>query len=198
MQFKRFLRICSAVLILALLINLFPLQAFALDNMDADDNATLIPSAPSGPVEVVEEVIGKRTEYSKEFLLSNGLHMAAVYGEPVHFQKNGNWENIDNTLKLTTSGFTNTAGPWAVTLPQQLGGKPLGKSVNGQKVGQGLILAPFLALGGEHFIAFFVFARFLHLAPEAEGGAEQEAVLEVILIEERDLARAALVIGAEF
>jgi len=75
---------------------------------------------------IVEEIVEKRTQYSKEFLLSNGLCLAVVYPEAVHYEKNNTWEEIDNTLKAVGSGsngvLTNTAGAWQVTFPQQLTG----------------------------------------------------------------------------
>ena len=49
---------------------------------------------------IVEEITENRTEYSKEYLLSNGLHMMTMYPNPVHYEVNGEWEEIDNTLEL--------------------------------------------------------------------------------------------------
>ena len=41
---------------------------------------------------VLEEITENRTEFTKEFMLSNGLHMAAVYPTAVHYQENGQWQ----------------------------------------------------------------------------------------------------------
>ncbi len=49
--------------------------------------------------------------------------MAAVYPDPVHYEVEGSWEEIDNTLKTNLDGtYTNTAGVWDVRFPQQLTG----------------------------------------------------------------------------
>lgn len=70
-------------------------------------------------VSVIGEIPQARTEYSKEFLMSNGLHMTALYPEPIHYENAGTWEDIDNTLAVQSDGtLQNTAGLFAVSFPQ--------------------------------------------------------------------------------
>ena len=100
---KRFLRLCSMILTVVMVLNMLPLQSFAVtvqENITDDDMVTLKPSAEEEAI--VGEIVSARSEYSKEYLLSNGLHMAKVYSEPVHFEKDGTWEEIDNTLAQGT------------------------------------------------------------------------------------------------
>lgn len=53
--------------------------------------------------------------------MDNGLFIAAVYSEPVHYEKDGQWVEIDNTLTAQLNGtYTNTAGVWNVSFPNQL------------------------------------------------------------------------------
>lgn len=122
---NKFLKLCSTLLVLALLVNMLPMSIFAEElnhSLTADSEAVLQPEAAE-PAEVVAELTEKRTQYTKEFLLSNGLHMATVYADPVHYEKDGQWAEIDNTLKITRNGtVTNTAGVWNVRFPQQLDG----------------------------------------------------------------------------
>ena len=112
---------------LVILVNILPMQALAADleqatdlfesenlQLEMDDNASLV------DVEVVGEVIENRTEFSKEYQLSNGLSLAVVYPEAVHYQKNGQWEDIDTTLTVKNGMYTTTASPWNVSFPQQL------------------------------------------------------------------------------
>ncbi|MCI8506306.1 MAG: RHS repeat protein [Lachnospiraceae bacterium] len=40
----------------------------------------------------------KRDQFTKHFLMDDGSFAAAVYEIPVHYKKNGVWEEIDNTL----------------------------------------------------------------------------------------------------
>jgi hypothetical protein len=47
--------------------------------------------------------------------------MAVVYNDPVHYEQDGQWVEIDNTLKAQLNGtYTNTAGVWDVSFPNQL------------------------------------------------------------------------------
>lgn len=119
-----YIRQISLILVFVLLLQMLPARALA-----AGDGETLLQetSAVSGetvsqPAHIVQELPEKRTEYSKEFRLSNGLYMAAVYGESIHYAKDGQWQEIDNTLVATASGYRNTAGIWNVTFPQAFSG----------------------------------------------------------------------------
>ena len=73
---------------------------------------------------IVRELTERRSEYSKEYELDNGLNLAVVYSEPVHYNENGTWKEIDNTLKAHSTGkltsYKNVAGAWQVELPQVL------------------------------------------------------------------------------
>ena len=122
---KVFLRICSSLLCLILLVNMLPMSILAeefqqslaqKETITATDEITATKSA-----EVMSEIPEKRTKYAKEYVLNNGLRMAVVYPDAVHYQKDGKWEDIDNTLTAETAGvLTNTAGEWKVSFPQQL------------------------------------------------------------------------------
>ena len=138
-MFKFVKRSLSTVLVFALLVNLLPLNVLALDApggmrsalTDTEDfldvpitTEDLALEDIEVPVEVVGEDLTRRSEYGKEFLLSNGLHLVAVYPTPVHYKENGQWEEIDNTL---TAGnvrgepvYSSGKGLWQVDFPQQL------------------------------------------------------------------------------
>ena len=47
---------------------------------------------------VVGEDIEKRDRFTKHFLMEDGSYVAAVYEMPVHYEKDGRWEEIDNRL----------------------------------------------------------------------------------------------------
>lgn len=51
---------------------------------------------------IVVELTEKRTENEKQFLMSDRTVMAAVYDTSVHYQKDGKWDNIDNSLSEKT------------------------------------------------------------------------------------------------
>lgn len=49
---------------------------------------------------IIGEDQEKRDRFTKHFLTEAGNYMAAVYENPVHYEKDGKWEEIDNTLEL--------------------------------------------------------------------------------------------------
>ena len=130
-MFKQFLRCVSTLLVLVMLVNMVPVQALGelqageIGQISGTKPITTTPTISTNstePATIVTEVPEGRSEYSKEFLLSNGLHMATVYAEPVHYEKDGKWEDIDNTLVANLDGtYKNTAGPWEVSFPQSFG-----------------------------------------------------------------------------
>ena len=122
-----FHKLWCVILSLAILINLLPASALAAEiPMEQTVVQHWVEDPPEeeseirGPVEILSEDISKRGEYYKEFVLSNGLRMASLYAEPVHYSEDGQWKEIDNTLKLSSGAYTNTAGQWKVSFPQQL------------------------------------------------------------------------------
>lgn len=129
---SKFMKICSIVLTIALLINLLPMQVLGAEfnSLFSDSEAAsenwfyTNQMGDPGEATIVEEITDARTEYSKEYLMSNGLNMIVVYPEAVHYEENNEWKEIDNTLKAVGTGanasYINTAGEWTVSFPQQL------------------------------------------------------------------------------
>ena len=131
-MYSKFVKLCSIILTLALLINLLPVQVLGeefkallepTENISSDvvyDNELEV----SSDATIIGESVDKRTEFSKEFKLSNGMNMIVVYPEAVHFQKDNTWEEIDNTLVTDNSRsigtYRNKNNSWNVSLPQQL------------------------------------------------------------------------------
>ena len=120
-MYKVWLKICSIILVAALCINMLPMTVFAQEfreNISATEQAAPIEAEEAY---IVSEITEKRTEFSKEFQLSNGLRMAAVYADAVHYETENGWEDIDNTLVAKADGtYANTAGVWDVRFPSQL------------------------------------------------------------------------------
>ena len=110
-MYSKFVKFCSVILTIALLINLLPMQVLGEEfqallaqpeNVSSNvvyENALDAPSDAN----IIGESVDKRTEFSKEFKLSNGMNMIVVYPEAVHFQKDNTWEEIDNTLVTDNS-----------------------------------------------------------------------------------------------
>ena len=134
---KRTQKLCSLFLIIVMLVNVLPIQAWAAqDTTEADLTPETLDTTEintSTKANIIAENIEKRTEYSKEYQLSNGLRLAMVYADPIHYNTENGWEEIDNTLTLKTDGsYGNTAGVWDVRLPQELSqNKPVTISKDG-------------------------------------------------------------------
>ena len=83
---------------------------------------------------IVSEVTELRNEYEKHFVCEDGSFVVATYNDPVHYKEDGQWKEIDNSLKLTAdakgssgkSVYTPKAGIVDVEIPQSFS--------NGQKV----------------------------------------------------------------
>jgi len=61
------------------------------------------------------ELVGKRKEREKHFLKKNGIIVANVYDEDIHFKKDGKYEEIDNTLVDMGNYYTNKNNAYSVT-----------------------------------------------------------------------------------
>jgi hypothetical protein len=122
---KTWLKLCSILLAIVMLANMLPLQTFA-EQLNTEDMGLIHPGTDLNdkeavPGKIVEELTDKRTEYTKQFRMDNGLFIAAVYSDPVHYEEDGQWVEIDNTLTAQLNGtYTNTAGVWNVSFPHQL------------------------------------------------------------------------------
>ena len=123
---KTFTRICSMLLTLVMLLQMIPPEPVTAAVSAITEAVTQVTPVDAQPEEITEN----RTEYIKEYKMPDGLHMAVVYPDAVHYEEDGRWLDIDNTLKATGIGanavYTNTAGVWDVQFPQSLSaGKPV-------------------------------------------------------------------------
>ncbi|MBP3936392.1 MAG: RHS repeat protein [Clostridia bacterium] len=123
---KRICRFLSVFLSLALLVQFLYLQG--LPTL-ADTAET--PSSTTAPddtdlnldttIELLGEDVSRREENVKHYFLSNHTSRAIVYAEPVHYEVDGEWQEIDNTLSSEPAldsedfnGFVNLANSFQV------------------------------------------------------------------------------------
>ena len=102
-RMRLFLRTLAAVCSAALLIQTAPLSVIALPAEGESEPSLPETAATSSdeeqPAVILGEDTAKRTEESKEFALSDGTCMIAMYGTPIHYQdENGKWQDYDNTM----------------------------------------------------------------------------------------------------
>ena len=95
---SKILAVPLSVLIAA---SVLPLQTFAVDSISEAPPAVeteVEEKTEPQETQVLSEDTSRREENVKHFRLSDGTIQAAQYGMPVHFQKDGQWVDYDNTL----------------------------------------------------------------------------------------------------
>lgn len=60
------------------------------------------------------ELINKRKRNEKHFLQEDGTIVAKIYGDDVHYLKNGKYEEIDNTLVEDGDSYTNKSNDYKI------------------------------------------------------------------------------------
>lgn len=109
---------------LSLLFVFSIISASALDSLSVEETTA----------KIVSEVTEMREESVKYFLCDDGSYIAATYAAPVHYNENGVWKEIDNTLTPSSkSGETvySTKGGLNVTVPSILGSGKRFTATNG-------------------------------------------------------------------
>ena len=78
---------------------------------------------------ILREVPEKRERYVKHFQMKEKGTAAAVYAVPVHYEENGNWQEIDNRLESAVQGgkriYQNKASRVHVCFAEQAGDEKL-------------------------------------------------------------------------
>ncbi len=91
-------KVISVILSVLIFFSAFPIVSPAEEIPDTENEN-------NEPV-VVQELEEERNENTKHFLMSDQTVKAVVYSEPVHYEENGKWLDIDNSLEYEkeTSG----------------------------------------------------------------------------------------------
>ncbi len=122
---SKIMKFLSIVLSVLIVVQVLPLSTFAQETTETDTSIGEQDTAEGIPAEIEYEIESRRTEYTKHFRLTDGTYIAATYNEPVHYKKDGVWQEIDNTLKLQEidgeSYYVNTASDEKFMLPRKLG-----------------------------------------------------------------------------
>lgn len=109
---KLFKHVLPIMLSAMLLFSALPMSASANDE-----------STDKVASKIVREVVELREESVKHFLCEDGSYIAVSYAEPVHYEKNGEWLEIDNTLVLSSENtYVPKSSDVAVSIPQSFSG----------------------------------------------------------------------------
>lgn len=106
------LKSISVLLSVVLVLQIVPFSVIAANVTQKQSQETTeiidINASETEP-EIVGEVVSLRGEYTKHFRREDGSFVAAIYNEPVHYQKNGVWEEVDNTIMVTNNTASSNA-----------------------------------------------------------------------------------------
>ena len=111
MKKKWMLKATACILTVSMLLSAMPLTTIVsgheLDQPDPLPAATAEDGMQDNPREeedreykIIAEDPAKKEEYTKHFLTEQQTYVAAMYDNPVHYEVNGSWRDIDNQLVL--------------------------------------------------------------------------------------------------
>ena len=89
---KKLILSCLSVCMCDTLLNPMNVHATGGDILPEEQTLT------ETEVTVLEEDESQRSEYSKDFIMSDKTMQKIIYSVPVHYNDNGEWKEIDNTL----------------------------------------------------------------------------------------------------
>lgn len=123
---KRYQR--SKKILAFLLILSFSIQTVAVDGLVGKSKTEEKQiTAEEEPPTILGEIKEFRTEYSKSYLQSDGTYLQATSFDPLHFEKEGRYVEIDNRLEAVTKGkkttYQNKQGNYQVQFPETIGGQ---------------------------------------------------------------------------
>ncbi|MBQ3133559.1 MAG: DNRLRE domain-containing protein [Clostridia bacterium] len=130
---KRMCRIIAFVMSFVLLVFFIPLQGLPAlaDTSPAESTTSAVEETENAPV-VLGEDTSRREENIKHFFMSDHTSRAVIYSTPVHYLKEGEWTDIDNTLiaqaataEDDVNGQIATGGPFTVKFANNLNSSKL-------------------------------------------------------------------------
>jgi RHS repeat-associated protein len=108
-QFKLFTKILSVFLTILLVVQIIPQSLISAvaetfspyeDEFVVDENFEDDEGTAKKELTIIGEDISRRESNVKHYIMSDHSIMAVTYSQPVHYEENGEWVDIDNTLSL--------------------------------------------------------------------------------------------------
>jgi len=102
-QIPKTLKFLAVFLVFAFCLQILPqtvLRTWAEEIADAFATEQTVVETEASETVVLEpeEIVARRTETAKHFRMPDGTVLAADYPLPIHYEKDGRWVDIDNTL----------------------------------------------------------------------------------------------------
>ena len=114
----------ALLLTIAMLLTIVPAQVFAEEPGGQQEETIFKEESTGRKSPVVTELTEERDRYTKVYLHADGTLTAFVSGEPLHYEQDGEWLDIDNTLQADSVNgrdiLTNADNEYNVELPKEL------------------------------------------------------------------------------
>ncbi len=121
---KKANKFIALLLTIAMLLTIVPAQVFAEKPGGQQEETVSGEESTGRKSPVVTELTEERDRYTKVYLHADGTLTAFVSGEPLHYEQDGEWLDIDNTLQVDSVNgqevLTNTDNEYNVELPKEL------------------------------------------------------------------------------
>ena len=136
---KRVKKIISIMLVFAILIQYFPVTAYAKTNTDSDSAKTeeaAEVTQEAADATIVKEIVEMRELNKKYFEMSDGSTMVALYNENIHYEtEDGTYEEIDSSLTEEDDEYINSNSDYSVKFAKKSNTKKLATlTKNGNKI----------------------------------------------------------------
>jgi len=82
--------------------------------------STTDPDFDASQVDIESEIISERTSNTKTFKKADGSYEVAIYDDVIHYYKDGQWKDINNSLKDTGDSFETNANSFKLKFPKTL------------------------------------------------------------------------------
>ncbi len=137
MKTKKLLKVISIILAMIMFVQIIPTSVVALAADELTELETIEPDASDKVEETPEAVIlgedeSRREESVKHYIMSDHTYKAVRYSSPVHYEQDGEWVDIDNTLadeeaqdSDDVNGFVNKSNGFKIKFAKKSNGKKL-------------------------------------------------------------------------
>lgn len=115
------MKVIAVILTVIMIVGILPMTVFAEEFNETQLMKTVeIESDKKEKSPIVGEVTDKRDENTKVFERRDGSYTAVITSEPIHYEDNGEWKEIDNTLVKTNNKITNKENNFSVDFPTSI------------------------------------------------------------------------------
>ena len=137
MKTKKLLKVISIILAMIMLVQIIPTSVVALAADELTEIETIAPDISDEVDEAPEAVIlgedeSRREESVKHYIMSDHTYKAVRYSSPVHYEQDGEWVDINNTLadeeaqdSDDVNGFVNKSNGFKIKFAKKSNGKKL-------------------------------------------------------------------------